>query len=122
MLRWTEKWPSDSEARKFGESIPGQYQQKLGCGGVINEEGITNEGKVFTEHSVGAKIPGPFIFQAFFPSYKVKLFVQKVFGPMTLTNQQKETPLFYIYKHLQCVDGNKFTSFQRMQLFKCIPK
>lgn len=100
MIRWTEKYPFDSEAKKFGESIPGQYEQKLVCGGVMNEEGMTNEGKVFPEHSVGSKIPGPFIFRAFSPSSRTKLFVQKVFDPVTLTSQQKEAPLFCIYRHL----------------------
>lgn len=113
MLHWTEKCPFDSKAKKFGESIPGHYQKKLGCGGVKNEEGMTNEGKVFPERSVGAKIPGPFIFLTFSPSSRVKLFVQKVIGSMTLTSPQKEDPLFCIYKYLQYVNHSEFISFWR---------
>lgn len=63
--------------------------------------------------SGGAKIPGPYIFLAFSPSPRVKLFVQKVIGSMTLTSQQKEDPLLCVYKYLQYVNCSEFISFWR---------
>lgn len=102
MLHSTEKCPFDSEVKKFGESIPGQYQQKLGCGGVMNEEGMTNEGKVFPEHSVGAKIPGPFIFQAFFPSSRTKLCSESLWPHDSNKSTERSPILLYLQTFSVC--------------------